>query len=184
MPCEALCIFQTSQVCYLPVGTQSRPLAGPLLVYNSTCATCSAAGMSVHGCVRVGLTRTLPKAPMATSGGSSMGRAYVPPTYTNSGGKSGHLRSTHIAKDSLAYPSNSLAIATATSFCILSSLCAYHTRVWDHCVHKCGPQPKREVVSIITDSSLLLQYVPHTTQAYVTSAPRGCMLGDCTDFLV
>lgn len=128
--------------------------------------------MSVHGCVRVGLTRTLPKAPMATSGGSSMGRAYVPPTYTNSGGISGHLRSTHIAKDSLAYPSNSWAIATATSFCILSSLCAYHTRVWDHCVHICDPQPKREVASIITDSSLLLQYIPHTTQA-TSQVPPG-----------
>ena len=39
--------------------------------------------------VCVGLTRTLPKAPMATSGGSSMGRAYVPPTCSSSGARAG-----------------------------------------------------------------------------------------------
>lgn len=89
MKLEARHVLQTSMcTAYLPPSMQSPYVNWALLLHVSHDS--SAASMAVCVCVCVGLTRTLPKAPMATSGGSSIGRAYVPPTCSSSsGGKGG-----------------------------------------------------------------------------------------------
>ena len=114
-----------------------------------------------------GLTQTLPKAPMATSGGSSIGRAYVPPTCSSGRGKGRGLRYTCTGKDGLASQFNICTSDTATPLYIVHSFCIRH--MTDHSL----TQTRGYVAELIdADSFLILHYIPHAIQAKATCIQR------------
>ena len=162
---EARRVLLTSKcTVYLPLSMQSPS------VNWGTPSTCVTRFSSWHGCVCVcgggGLTRTLPKAPMATSGGSSIGRAYVPPTCSRSRGKGRGLRYTCTRKEGLSIQYLHKCHCNTPLYSALILHTAHDRRQSD-------PPTRGYVAELIdADSFLILHYIPHAIQAKATCIQR------------